>query len=119
MKNGRFHPSKCRGKVQKMEVLYTRSSKMRGPTPNFLITPKKSKNQKIAKKEGQLGSSMQPIRLWAVANRRSLVAHLSCMGALNSPLPKFSFFFLSTFFCTCGHLLLVGSSTCPPCPDFS
>jgi hypothetical protein len=36
MKNGRFHPSKCRGKYQKMGVLYTHSSKMPGPSPNFL-----------------------------------------------------------------------------------
>jgi hypothetical protein len=37
MRNGRFHPSKCRGKVQKLGVLYTYSPKMRGPFPNFLI----------------------------------------------------------------------------------
>jgi hypothetical protein len=27
MRNGRFHPPKCRGKVQKMGVLYTHSPK--------------------------------------------------------------------------------------------
>jgi hypothetical protein len=50
MKNGRFHTSKCRGNLQKMEVLYTHSSKLPGPPSNFLITPKKiikkSKNSK-------------------------------------------------------------------------
>jgi hypothetical protein len=37
MRNGRFHPPKCRCKVQKMGVLYTQSRKMSGPSPNFLI----------------------------------------------------------------------------------
>jgi hypothetical protein len=41
MKNGRFHPPKCKGKVQKIEVLYTHSPKMPSPSPNFLIIPKK------------------------------------------------------------------------------
>jgi hypothetical protein len=41
MRNGRIYPSKCRGKVQKMEVLYTHSPKM--PCPS-------SKHQKINKK---------------------------------------------------------------------
>jgi hypothetical protein len=55
-KNGRFHPFKCRGKVQKMGVLYIHSSKMPGPFPNSLNTPK-TKTQffykKIGKKEGR------------------------------------------------------------------
>jgi hypothetical protein len=29
------------------------------------------------------------------------------------------FFFLPSTFCASGQLLLVGYSTCPPCPDFS
>ena len=29
------------------------------------------------------------------------------------------FFFLPSTFCASGQFLLVGSSTCPPCPDFS
>jgi hypothetical protein len=41
MMNVRFHPSKYRGKVQKMGVLYTHSPKMPSPSPNFLIIPKK------------------------------------------------------------------------------
>jgi hypothetical protein len=40
MKNERFHPSKYRDKVQKMDVLYTHSSKMLGPSPNSLIKSK-------------------------------------------------------------------------------
>jgi hypothetical protein len=40
MENGRFHPPKCRDKVQKMGVLYTHSPKMPSPSPNFLIIPK-------------------------------------------------------------------------------
>jgi hypothetical protein len=54
MRNGRFHPPKCRGKVQKMGVLYTHSPKMPGPPPNFLMTPK-IKKIKNWKKRGQLG----------------------------------------------------------------
>jgi hypothetical protein len=29
------------------------------------------------------------------------------------------FFFLPSTFCASGQLLLIGSSTCPSCPDFS
>jgi hypothetical protein len=60
MRNGRFHPSKWRGKVQKLGVLYTLSPKMPGPSPNFLIIPKKIKlNFKSWKKGGRQGD--QPI----------------------------------------------------------
>jgi hypothetical protein len=53
MKNGRFHPSKCKGKVQKMEVLYIHSPKMPGPSPNFLVKPKlKIKKTKFFGKRG-------------------------------------------------------------------
>jgi hypothetical protein len=41
MRNGRFHPPKCRGRVQKMGAMYTHSPKMPSPFPKFLITPKK------------------------------------------------------------------------------
>jgi hypothetical protein len=40
MRIGRFNTSKCRGKLQKMEVLYTHSL---GP---FLKVPKKKKKKK-------------------------------------------------------------------------
>ena len=43
MRNGRFYLLKCRGKVQKMGVLYIYSSKMPSPSPNFIIIPKKKK----------------------------------------------------------------------------
>jgi hypothetical protein len=33
-------------------------------------------------------------------------------------LAKFPFFFMRTFFCTCGQFLVVGSNTCLPCLDF-
>jgi hypothetical protein len=59
MRNGRFHPPKCRGKVQKMGVLYTHSSKMLGPSPNFFIRPQKKLNEKIAKKGGSREGSPQ------------------------------------------------------------
>jgi hypothetical protein len=54
MRNGRFHPPKCRGKVQKMGVLYTHSPKMPGPSPN--TKNKKLKNPKNWKK-GAAGAS--------------------------------------------------------------
>jgi hypothetical protein len=48
MRNGRFNTSKCRGKLQKMGVLYTHSPKSPGPFPKL---PKKKKiNKKISKK---------------------------------------------------------------------
>jgi hypothetical protein len=50
MRNGRFHPSKYRGKVQKMGVLYTHFSKILGP---FLIIPKKKKEVKKMGKRGR------------------------------------------------------------------
>jgi hypothetical protein len=43
MRNGRFHPPKCRGKVQKIGVLYTHSPKRLGPFPKL---PKKKKIKK-------------------------------------------------------------------------
>jgi hypothetical protein len=47
------------------------------------------------------------------------VTHQPWPDALTSPYAKKNFFFFPSFFCTCGQLLLVGSSTCPPYPDFS
>jgi hypothetical protein len=38
MRNGRFNTSKCRGKLQKMGVLYTQSPQSLGPLPKL---PKK------------------------------------------------------------------------------
>jgi hypothetical protein len=63
VKNGRFHPSKCRGKVQKKGVLYTHSPKcqahLQTTETNFFL------NQK---KEGKRGPAAACVRLWAVAN---------------------------------------------------
>jgi hypothetical protein len=74
MRNGRFNPPKCRGKVQKLRVLYIHSSKIPSPSSNFLITPKKSeKNPKIAKKGRLQGSSLQSVRLRAIAGGRPLI----------------------------------------------
>jgi hypothetical protein len=50
MRNGRFHPSKCRGKVQKMGLLYIHSPKMPHPSskkmPKFFLIKIKIKNWK-------------------------------------------------------------------------
>jgi hypothetical protein len=43
MRNGRFHPSKYRGKVQNMGVMYIHSPKMLGPSPNVLKKLSKKK----------------------------------------------------------------------------
>jgi hypothetical protein len=59
MKNGRFNTSKCRGKVQKMGVLYIHSPKMSGPSPNFLITSKKQVKIKF-KKPKKIEKGAQP-----------------------------------------------------------
>ena len=73
MRIERFHPPKCRSKLQKMGVLYIHS-----PSQNFrpiLVTPKKKlkKNPKIAKKKGAIEKGMQYMRLQAVAGRQPLV----------------------------------------------
>jgi hypothetical protein len=54
------------------------------------------------------------------------LSHRSSAGRGSTPAPvgQFPFFlnfffFLPSTFCATGQLLLVGSSTCPPCPDFS
>jgi hypothetical protein len=58
MKNGRFHPPKCRGKVKKMGMLYTLSTKMSGPSTNTKKKKKKKKHKKLEKKRGDMG---QPV----------------------------------------------------------
>jgi hypothetical protein len=76
MTNGSFHPPKCRGKVQKMGMLYTHSSEMLGPSPNFLITPKKSQRKlKNWKKGGS--QEEQPIVCQTTGHGwRATVGHL-------------------------------------------
>jgi hypothetical protein len=44
MRNGTFNTSKCRGKLQKMEVLYIHFPKSSSPFPNL---PKKKKKKRI------------------------------------------------------------------------
>jgi hypothetical protein len=76
--------------------------------------------------------------LWTATSGRGPVARprlgpncwspVSCWpagcGSTPEPLGQFPFFlkcffFLPSTFCASGQLLLVGSSTCPPCPYFS
>jgi hypothetical protein len=68
MRNGRFHPLKW-GKLQKMGVLYIHSSKMLGPSPNFIITPKSKK----FKKNQKVGRLLDCQTNRAAAGKRSLV----------------------------------------------
>jgi hypothetical protein len=63
IRNGRFHPPKCWGKLQKKGVLYTHSPKRPGP---FLKLPKKNiKKRKKEKKKSHsltgLGAGPQPV----------------------------------------------------------
>jgi hypothetical protein len=65
MRNGKFHPPKCRSKVQKKGLLYTYSSKMPGPSPNFLIIPKKNfKTKNWKKKEVARGAARSLTDCW-------------------------------------------------------
>ena len=54
MKSGRFHLPKCRGKVQRMRVMYTHSSIMPSPSSNFFIA-QKNKLKKIKRLENRGG----------------------------------------------------------------
>jgi hypothetical protein len=105
MRNGRFNSSKCRGKLQKMGVLYTHSPKSPGPFPKL---PKKIKFKKIKIDCIESGVSWQP----AVARRLYT-------GARASVCAIFFYILLPSFFCACRQLFLIGSSTCPPCPKFT
>jgi hypothetical protein len=65
MCNAKFHPPKCRGKVQKIGVLYTHFPK--NPYP-FLITPKQ--NLKKVKKLEKRRCNVQFVRLQAAVARQ-------------------------------------------------
>jgi hypothetical protein len=112
MKNGTFNPSKCRGKLQKMGVLYTHSRKSLGPFSKF---PKKKEKKREQSRQGQASTCGQ----WATVVWRPVVA---CWQRVDAwPCPDcslfFEFFFLmSSTFCACGQFLLVGSSSYLPCP---
>jgi hypothetical protein len=97
MRNGRFHPSNSRGKVQKMGVVYTHSPKTPCPSPNFLIIPQKRifKTKKIRKggAAGGLAHSLSSCGLQPVGDQglptraglRPAVGRRAYEGALNSP----------------------------------
>jgi hypothetical protein len=65
---------------------------------------------------GRRGRSAKGDR-WSGSSRRLPTAPTR-VPFLVFPLPPSSYF-LPPKFCTCGQLFLIGSSTCPPCPDFS
>jgi hypothetical protein len=104
-RNGRFNTSRCKGKLQKMEVLYTHSPKSRGP---FSTLPK---NKKIKNWESrsQLGPALQLAGDSPATTRASFSVHCDLLEKKLQP----------SFWGTCGQLFLIGSSTCPPYPDFS
>jgi hypothetical protein len=133
MRNGRFHPFKYRCKVQKMGVLYPPSFQNAKPIPKLVKTSKKKKKKrKDGGRWADKGSSSQTIKLWAMAGEWPPVTGrprfpncwsatsgcpLAPCGCPKLPSPKFPPFLMPTFFCTCGQLLLVGSTT--SCPYFS
>jgi hypothetical protein len=116
MNFGRINTSKCRGKLQKMGgALHPFSQK---PWP-ITQTSKNSffLNKKISKK---CELSHRHRCQLAASNQRSPTSR----GSTPAPVGQFPFFlnfflFLPSTFCASGQLWLVGSSTCPPCPDFS
>jgi hypothetical protein len=71
MRNGRFHPPKCRDKVQKMGVAIHPFFQIARPIPKYPHNTKinKSINQKIGKKTGGRRSSLQFVRPWAATGR--------------------------------------------------
>jgi hypothetical protein len=80
-----------------------------------------------------VGARSLPNDYAPTAGRRPQVGGLRPAGNQRSPAGRRStpapmgqfpfflkfFFFLPSTFCASGQLLLVGSSTCPPCPNFS
>jgi hypothetical protein len=57
MKNGNFHTSKCRGKLEKMGALCTHSPKSPGPFPKL---PKKKNSKKVGIVCVGLGIDLRP-----------------------------------------------------------
>jgi hypothetical protein len=106
MRNRRFHPSKCKARFKIWEY----------STP-ILPKIKNKKTKKLEKKGGR----DQPVVYQIADYGRWVTAGLwsALRGCPKLPLPKFPFFLMPTFFCTCSQLLLVVSSTCPPYPNFS
>jgi hypothetical protein len=108
IRNERLNTSKCRGKFQKMEVLYTHSPKMPGSSQ----TSQKKGFKKIKIKLQKRGS-LQSVRL------RAVVAYRPWRGP---PFLHNCHLFFQTpahSLGTCGQLLLVDSSPCPPCLNFT
>ena len=135
MRNARFHPPKCRGKVWKMGVLYSHSSKVLDPSLNFLrkhpLKIKKTK-KKFGKGRGWGAIGTQPVvcQIVDAASKQLLIANQQLYGhgrlvtsgcslavrGCPKLAPAKNFFLLPAHsLCTCGQLLLVGLSTCPPC----
>jgi hypothetical protein len=112
-KNGRFHLPSVWQASKNGSALYPFSQNVKP----ILTTQKKVKNK--CQNCKKWGANPQSVTLQAVAGQQPVVACRPCTGALNYFLPKFYSFLLPTYFCTCIQLLLVGSSTCPPCPHFS
>jgi hypothetical protein len=108
MNFGRISTSKCKGKLQIMGVLYTHSPK------SFSSFPKLPKILKLKKKIKFKKWEQPNRRRWKSVGRRSTLASVGLF-----PFFLKFFFFLPSTFCASGQLLLVGSSTCPPYPNFS
>jgi hypothetical protein len=88
MSDGRFHPPKYRGKLQKMEVLYTHSPKMPGPFPNFLKHPKKRLNL-FLKKTKKFGKKASPQFVRLRAATHVPLFFNSCLPLFLPPAPIF------------------------------
>jgi hypothetical protein len=122
MNFGRISTSKCRGKLQKMGVLYTHSPKSPGPFPKLpkIHFYKIKKFQKIGTARQVEASTRGRQATSGRWDQRSPAGRGLTPGPVGLfPFFLIFFFFLLSTFCASGQLFLIGCSTCPPCPDFS
>jgi hypothetical protein len=146
MRNGRFDTPKCKGKVQKMGVLCTPPKQ---PRPlqhaRAFKNYKKKCYKKLLKKchalsteaaargrpvverptvaqSGATSGRRSLVGAWSTAVNRRPSTALARVPLYSTPCPPPPLPLPTSLppnFFTCGQLFLIGSSTCPPCPDFS
>jgi hypothetical protein len=112
MRNGRFHASKSRGKVQKMGVLYTHSPKMPGSSPNFFKKLKEKKEKENKRKEEGPAHSLLDCRPRQATNGHPLIANGCPKFALYKILlPPLAYIFLHMWSTLAGWLAI--AHACP------
>jgi hypothetical protein len=113
IRNGRLNTSKYRGKLQKMEVLYTQPPKK--PRPLLHARASKRKEDKFFYKKwaGRKLSWVRRASGWWPTVAPPTAARAP-WAVRQPPL----FLLRCPIFFSCNQLLLIGSSTCLPCPNF-